>query len=200
MPRPVVCLNGAYVALSIHSRSVSAVALLFLSVACVACTSSTRVLLVRHAEREAGADPDLTPRGQQRAQSLVAVARESGLAGVIRTQFRRSVQTAAPVAAALGLTPIEVPVNANQEPSHAANVAAQIRTTFSGRTVLVVGHTSTIPLIIQQLGLTVPVNISEDEFDNLLVVILTKNRPGQLIRGRYGCPSAASCAGCQACP
>lgn len=165
-----------------------------------ACAPVTRVVLVRHGERGNGQDPPLTTQGQQRAQALVPVVEGAGLSAIFRTQLLRSVQTAAPVAQAVGLTPIEVILNSGQEAQHATQVINRIQGDFKGRTVLVVGHTTTLPVIIRQLGVSTTVNVPEDEFDHLFIVIKRADRPGRLIHGRYGCPMRAACAACNACP
>jgi hypothetical protein len=36
--------------------------------------------------------------------------------------------------------------------------------------VLVVGHSNTVPAVIKQLGVTVPVTIGESDYDNLFIV------------------------------
>ena len=52
------------------------------------------VYLVRHAEKGAGSDPDLTGEGRRRALALVEVARERGISAAFHTQYKRAAQTA----------------------------------------------------------------------------------------------------------
>src|SRR5258706_16461479 len=70
-----------------------------------------RVFLVRHAERIAdGEDPALTAVGEARAQALATTLRESGITVIITTQWRRTRDTAKPLAAQLRITPELIPV------------------------------------------------------------------------------------------
>src|SRR5690349_10813501 len=88
--------------------------------AAAGCSSvETTVLIVRHAEKGTGSDPDLTPEGRKRAQALVEAARRRGVAAVYHTQYKRSLQTAEPTAAALGIPLILVEYIPGQEPAHA---------------------------------------------------------------------------------
>ena len=155
----------------------------------------TVVLLVRHAEKAAQPpqDPPLTDAGATRAQALVAVARDAGVSAIITTQFVRTKSTAEPTAAALKLTP-EV-VQAGPMPQHAKAVAEQVKK-HAGGTVLVVGHSNTIPAIIGALGATQPRDLCDSEYDALFVVVLGDTGPPRVVRSKFGAPSAAD-ASCQ---
>jgi broad specificity phosphatase PhoE len=136
----------------------------------------TTVILVRHGEKVAGApkmndDPALTAEGEARAQRLATMLRASGVTTIYTTPFTRTRSTAAPVAAALKVTPTEV----KPGPDYAADVAAQIRALPAGSTVLVVGHSNTTPNVIKALGIpNAPAIDDATEFDNLFVVTLSE--------------------------
>jgi broad specificity phosphatase PhoE len=153
------------------------------------------VLLVRHAEKaaEPAQDPPLTAAGEARARSLVTVARDAGVTAIITTQYQRTRRTAAPTAAATGVTPEVVP--AGPMPQHASAVAAAVRK-HGGETVLVVGHSNTIPAIIGALGGPRLSDLCDGEYDTLFVLVLGDAGPPRLIRSRFGAPSAedATCA------
>jgi broad specificity phosphatase PhoE len=152
-----------------------------------ACARDTTVILVRHAEREAGAgqDPALTPAGQQRAEALVDVVRGAGVSAIYVTSFQRTRQTAAPTAQSLGLTTTMFPIDSTPE-AHAAAIAADIREHHAGECVLVVGHSNTVPLILADLGVNNPPAIAEPEFDRVFVAVLRKDKATRLVQGRYG--------------
>ncbi|MGZ6885439.1 MAG: histidine phosphatase family protein [Acidimicrobiia bacterium] len=70
------------------------------------------LLVIRHAEpvrvtaeetRGAPADPGLTERGQEQARRLAAWLATEGIDHVVSSPLRRATETAAPIAAALGL-------------------------------------------------------------------------------------------------
>lgn len=171
------------------ARSVYSLALLLLTLAATACERSTTIVLVRHAEPVAGPgagnDPGLSDAGRARADSLVSVVEQAGLVAIIHTQFRRTSETAERVATPLGIPTTEIPFTPGQEQQHAADVTAHILNTHAGRNVLVVGHSNTVPLIAEQLGVTSPPTIGNTEFNRLFVIVKPRGSPGRLILGRY---------------
>jgi broad specificity phosphatase PhoE len=158
----------------------------------------TVVLLVRHGEKaaEPPQDPPLSESGQARAQALIAVARDAGVTAIITTQYDRTRSTAAPTATALKVTP-EV-VTAGPLAQHAKAVADQVRK-HAGGTVLVVGHSNTIPAIVGALGAPQPREICDGEYDTLFVVVLGDTGSPRLVRSRFGAasPSDSSCPAMQ---
>ncbi len=150
-----------------------AVAILALGVTAGSAYAQQSVILVRHAERadsKPGAapamasDPDLSDAGRARAAALAATLKDASIAAIISTEYKRTQQTAAPLAKALGL-----PVTAIKASEH-ANVVKAVRAAAGN--VLVVGHSNTIPDIIKALGAPPPEAIGDDEYDNLYVVTL----------------------------
>ena len=153
------------------------------------------VLLVRHAERaaEPRSDPELTPEGQARAQALARALEQAGVTAIITTQFRRTQDTAAPLAAARGLKP-EI-VEAKRGEDHVAAVAAAVRRL--GGVVLVVGHSNTVPAIAAALsGTPKGADFCETSYSHLWV--LQGQRLQHLARARYGAADAVAPQGaCQ---
>jgi broad specificity phosphatase PhoE len=164
-------------------------AALFLSVAssfAIAQQGGRTIYLVRHAEKaEAPADdPALTPAGQKRAECLAQVLKDAGIKQIYVTDTKRTQQTAEPVAKALGL-------KANVLP--AKDVPTLVRDLFySTGNALVVGHSNTIPVIIQKLqGGTF--QIKDNEFDHLFVLTITGEGSGTSAANLHVCaPSASS--------
>ena len=89
------------------------------------------------------------------------------------------------------VTPTVIPATGRAE-AHAAAVAATILNRFAGKTVLVVGHSNTVPAIIRALGATEPVTIADSEYDDWFVVRVQPDGKATLARSHYGEPSAAS--------
>lgn len=150
---------------------------------------STVILLVRHAEKAAQPpqDPPLSEAGLARAQALLAVARDAGVTAIITTQYERTRKTAEATASALHITP-EV-VEAGPPARHAKAVADQILK-HAGGTVLVVGHSNTVPAIVGALGAPRPRDLCDSEYDQLFVVVIGDAGPPRVIRSRYGAASA----------
>jgi broad specificity phosphatase PhoE len=157
---------------------------------------ATTVIVVRHAEKaaEPAADPPLTAAGQARAEALVDAVRGMPVTAVISTNFVRTRSTAAPLAARLGLTTELVDARA---PDHARQVAAGVLAKHRGETVVVVGHSNTVPDIVAALGAPKPASICDAEYDNLFVVRVPASGAATVERRKYGAASVldAGCAG-----
>ena len=141
----------------------------------------TTVILVRHAEKvDASANPDLSEVGHERAKSLAALLRDVPIEAVYITPFHRTRKTAGPTALARDLKPIEV--DADQQ--LAENTAARVRG-HNGKTVLVVGHSNTVPDTLRALGFKDAPAIHDSEYDRLFICTLIDGAPGSLIALRY---------------
>lgn len=150
-------------------------------------TPVTTVLLVRHAEKAATPpnDPPLTTDGQTRAQTLARVVGDAGVRAVYASQFARTQQTVQPAATQRGLTVTQL--NASDTDALINDILSNHR----GETVLVAGHSDTVPLIIDKLwgGQVAPIN--ETEFDKLFVVTVYRWRRAKVVQLRYGNPNPA---------
>lgn len=158
-------------------------AMLLLAAGCRA-TAPTTVILVRHAERPPGADPDLDAAGLARAESLAVALARTTVDAILATQFRRTQQTAAPLARQKGLTPIIVTATA-AEGEHAQAVVRQVDA-LKGRTVVYVGHSNTVPSVIRALGIVPPPAIADSEYAHFFIVTKAGGGPASLVRVRYG--------------
>lgn len=157
---------------------------------------ATVVLVVRHAEKTGPTgDVPLSAEGEARAQALLAVGRDAGVDAIITTQFQRTRQTAQPLAMARNIVPDVIPAQADVA-AHANAIAAAIRERYTGRTVLVVGHSNTVPPIVAALGGTKYRDLCDAEYDALFVVVLNAEGGARTVRSRFGVPSAlgAECA------
>lgn len=138
-------------------------------------SAQSTVFIVRHAEKatKGGDDPELTEGGQIRAEDLAKMLKDSGITAIYATEFKRTQETAAPLAKILG---IDVTI----APTKSSLVARLIG---SRGNALVVGHGNTIPDLIEALGITTPITIAENDYDNLFIVLLDE-KP-RLIRLHY---------------
>ncbi|MEJ7809335.1 MAG: histidine phosphatase family protein [Gemmatimonadaceae bacterium] len=156
----------------------------------------TVVLLVRHAEKavEPGNDPSLSVAGEARAKALAEALRDAGVQAIVTTQLKRTRLTAQPLAESLKLTPEVVPAGGA---AHADSVAAAVRR-HAGHTVLVVGHSNTVPAIIAALGGPKLPDICDAEHANLFVVVIPEGGPARLVRSRYGTADTVAAGACAA--
>ncbi len=152
-------------------------------------TSDRIVILVRHAEKESepGNDPPLTAAGQARAQALAGAVAAAGIDAIVVTPFRRTRDTAVPVAQERGLTPIEVQVGRDIA-AHVAAVADSVRARRSGASVLVVGHSNTIPAIVTALGGPRLPDLCDNQYAVLYVLSVPADGPARLVTASYGAP------------
>lgn len=146
-------------------------------------------IIVRHAEKaaEPADDPPLTDDGQRRAALLARLAGSSGASSVYATQYLRTQQTVGPLAAELGLTIQQ------RDAGDVDGLVQQILAENKGQTVVIAGHSNTVPMLVEKLtGNPVPA-IEETEYDNLYVVSAWALGEGTALRLRYG-DSAAQAA------
>ena len=149
--------------------------------------TTTTVILVRHAEKAASPadDPPLNAAGEARSRELAQAVRDAGVSAIITTQFARTRATGQPIATALGITPTVV---AATNTNHVQDVVAEIRK-HPGQTVLIVGHSNTVPAIVEALGAKRPPAICDSQYDNLYVVTMPSSGAVATIRAKYGEPS-----------
>jgi broad specificity phosphatase PhoE len=137
------------------------------------------VFVVRHAERaDASKDPSLSEAGIARAARLATMLKDAGITGIYTTDLRRTIQTAAPLASAAGLTPVALPA------ADLDALLARIHAAGPHDRLLVVGHSNTVPAILRALGAP-PIAIAETEYDNLFVVVPQAEGAPHVLRLRY---------------
>jgi len=147
----------------------------------------TIVYIVRHAEESRSdpvqPDPTLSTAGVTRSDALAAALRDVSMAAVFATEFKRTQQMAQPTAKAHGL---EVTIASARDP---AGLAAQISRDFRGRTVLVVGHSNTVPAVLKAMGVATPPPLAESDYDDLFIATLIDGEPTTMQHLHYGAPN-----------
>lgn len=138
--------------------------------------------LVRHAEKVLqGDDPLLSHAGKLRAAALSDLLADAGIEGIHSTDFNRSRDTVAPLAQRLGLA-IEM-----YDPSRPDDLLAGLQKT--GGRQLVVGHSNTVPDLVQRLGGDGGPAIDEPrEYDRLYLVTVDGSGVVTTVLLRYGTP------------
>ncbi|HEX5131497.1 MAG TPA: phosphoglycerate mutase family protein [Candidatus Krumholzibacteria bacterium] len=142
------------------------------------CARTTTLLVVRHADRQ-GSDDALTDAGRERAQVLAHVASQAAVTAIYHSDTERTRLTAAPLAAQLGITPVVLPGK------DIDGLLRDILANHCGETVLVVGHSNTVPLIIKAAGGPSLPDLDETAYDDLFVVTVHPGAPG-FVHLRYG--------------
>lgn len=145
------------------------------------CAPAATIILVRHAERNAGMAPDalLSPRGEERARELARVLKDANIRAIFTTEVRRTQQTAEPTAKEFHLQPAIIPAK------DVDTLASRLEALPDDETVLVVGHANTIPSVVERLGGSVPA-IGDTEYDRLVVVVTRLKEKPAILTLRYG--------------
>ena len=118
-------------------------------------------ILIRHAEKilSSSNDPQLSTKGWQRANELVHVFEAVDIDAVYASPYRRSIDTAKPLAKAKQLEIL------NYNPDELDSFAQKLLNTHMGETVVIVGHSNTTPQLINALLGTNYPNLEETEYD-----------------------------------
>jgi phosphohistidine phosphatase SixA len=157
----------------------------------------TTVYIVRHAEKStmvaSDPDPDLTSVGQRRAEALASRLGTAGVTAIITSQFKRTQETARPIASALRIQP-EI-IAAGSQTSSDSVAAAVLR--HRGGKILIVGHSNTIPGIIEALGGPRLPNLCDNEYSNLFLMYIPASGKPELTRQHYGASDPAPDQACQ---
>jgi TonB family protein len=142
----------------------------------------TTVILVRHAEKGPAPpnDPVLSAEGRQRAKRLARMFGNTPISAIYTTPFARTRATAAPLAAARALTPVEVTAT----PTYARDILARMRDQRGG-TFVVVGHSDTTREVLRAFGFSDAPEIPETEYDNLFILTYGPSTESRLLSLKY---------------
>lgn len=125
-----------------------------------AMPSPPDIYVMRHLHTPKGAtDPDLTAEGEVTATRLAGWFKRDRPAVIYTSKPKRSQQTAAPLARRLGITPIVY------DPADTPALIAAV--SKERRTVLIVGHSNTVPEIIERLGGQRPAPLVHEDFGDI---------------------------------
>jgi phosphohistidine phosphatase SixA len=139
------------------------------------------VILVRHAEKSSAPenDPRLSAAGRARAKLLASMLSYAGISAIYSSEFLRTRQTAQPASDRLH-------VRVTVVPGGDAARLKQLIVQQSGKAVLVVGHSNTIPALIADLNGPSDVAIAETDYDRLFVLSPQSSGKSSLLTLRYG--------------
>lgn len=163
--------------------------LVFISVVAAAAwlfdaRATTVVVIVRHAEPEAGADPDpaLSIAGRERAARLATMLSQArpvrGIDAIFSSEFRRSQQTVTPLSETLAL-PLNVVPSATW-----GELPRKILRGHRGEYVLVSGNTNNVPSLVEALS-DQKVQLRDDEYDAMFIVFVPQISKAKVVRVRY---------------
>jgi broad specificity phosphatase PhoE len=148
--------------------------------------NSTTVIVIRHAEKalNAGPDPPLDPAGEARAKLLASMFGDprppGNLDAIYVSPALRNRETAAPLAARLGIAPVVVPAG---DPRALARRALH---EHDGGRILIVGHSDTVPEIVAALSGQAPIPpIADAEYGTMYIVSVPRVGRAIVLRLTY---------------
>lgn len=159
----------------------------------VAAAQPSLVILVRHGEKQPAPadDPSLSEAGVARAKALDAALAHSTPATIIVSTRKRTLETAAVVQARTRVAPTVIALDGQ----HVRNVATAVMQAKG--VVLVVGHSNTIPAIVNALVGTKLPDLCDASYATLFVVTpAAGGNAAQLVQSSYGAPDAVGAAQC----
>ncbi|OAV45412.1 histidine phosphatase family protein [Lewinella sp. 4G2] len=143
-------------------------------------TAVTTFYLVRHAEKQDGEDPALTDEGTERAARLATILADKDIKAVYSTATKRTQMTAAPTAAAYGLTVQDY------DAGDLAGFAATVKQGHRGENVLIVGHSNSTPSLANEISQNSTLErFDESDFGNLIVIEVPAEGGATVREDRY---------------
>jgi len=113
----------------------------------------TTVIIIRHAEKDTGANPSITQAGLQRAEQIPSKFKQLKPDEIYSSPYLRCIQTATPWAKQAG---VEVK---KYDPKNLFELSDYIKKS-AGKTIVVVGHSNTNPQLVNLL-------IGDDSYNSL---------------------------------
>lgn len=128
--------------------------------------SVTTFILIRHAEKaaEGGSDPELKSEGLKRAEAFAVLFAKTSVDAIYSTDYKRTRSTVTPLANNKNL-----PINTYA--SMKAVDLEKLLTKHAGGTIVIAGHSNTIPDIANALtGEKKFTQFTDDDYGNILII------------------------------
>lgn len=165
-------------------RCIGLFALLFAVYSVQAQSKTTTIILVRHAEKETvtnqdkmmEADPPLSADGKQRAENLITALKEFTPNAIFSSNYERTRATVTPLAVKAGL---EIQY---YDPRNQQSLSDKLKE-MTGQTAVVVGHSNTIPSLVNLLiGESKYQNLDDSVYNKIFIVTITDGKASVEIR------------------
>ena len=171
-------------------------ALALLAGTAASADAQASVILVRHAEKaaEGGTDPSLSALGQARAKALAVALADAHVTAIITTTLKRTFETAQVLAASRNITIEKIAIEGGTA-AHVNAIAAAVRK-HAGGTVLVVGHSNTVPAIVTALGGPKLPDLCDANYATLFQVVPAATGKASVIRASFGAAEPDGAAAC----
>jgi phosphohistidine phosphatase SixA len=130
--------------------------------AAAAAVPARTVYVMRHLQKAAGNDPPLSQAGTANAKRLADLLAGANIKALFASPTRRAQETAAPLASGLGLTVTPY------DPRDPAALESAAKTVAGN--ILIVGHSNTVPDLVERFGGKRPADLSEQDYGVIYVV------------------------------
>ena len=155
--------------MKIPTYILSLVLLTFISSSVFGQVTSKTIFLVRHAEKgedlAGDRNPPLNEKGALRAQKLAQILIEADIEYIYSTDFKRTTDTGVPLAKALEMDIMKYD-------SRKPEALSEILSETGSERILIIGHSNTIPKMVNELIGKKKYNLNDDEYDKLFIVSL----------------------------
>ncbi|MEO7265185.1 MAG: histidine phosphatase family protein [Ferruginibacter sp.] len=150
---------------------------------------NTTIYLVRHAEKDTGNNPTLTEGGRHRAGDLMRYLKKAKINHIYSTAYKRTEMTGDSLRVNRAIEMVNYPPKANwMELTELLKKNNDL-----GKTVLFIGHSNTIPLLIKTFGIAdfPQADLPDNSFDDIFIIRYKKGK-AVVKRKKYGQPSDKS--------
>lgn len=155
----------------------------FLSFAFIGFThAQTTFILVRHAEKadDGTRNPPLNEMGTKRAMNISSMLEKQEIVALYSTPYKRTQETLQPLADKKGL---EVQ---DYDPYAKGEWLASLIEKHGNGTVVISGHSNTIPLLANSLLEGEPfAQFDEKDYSNFIIIVCNEVGKGKLVRLRF---------------
>lgn len=161
-----------------------------------AAKEATTIVIVRHAEKgtDDPRDPSLSETGQARAKALASALENAEVSAIYSTQYKRTKETGEALAKQRKLEVTVRPVTAANAATYTESLVREILDKQAGKTVVIVGHSNTVPELVKAFSGKVVAQLTEEEYDKLFLLVRPTSGPAKLFQTRYGAPGATRTA------
>jgi phosphohistidine phosphatase SixA len=136
------------------------------------------LILLRHADVDVVPEPELNARGRERADALAELLAVAGVTSIFVSPALRTQQTAAPLAAKVGLVA--------QIVSTSQQTVTKALSTVAGEVVVVIGHSNTIPEMLHTLGDPMPATAILQGHEDLFIATVLGPNSVRVVHLKYG--------------
>ena len=124
--------------------------------------SDRTIFVIRHLHKAEGEDPPLSSTGAKAAERLADLLQDKGIVATFATPTRRAMQTAKPLAGRLGIAVTQYDALAPEK------LVASVEAV--GGSVLVVGHSNTVPELVVRFGGNARPVLTEQDYGTVFMI------------------------------